>query len=155
MVLTGTMIASLIAAALGSTGAQIGSAFGQQASDQAFQAEQAQLQRDWQTAENSAMREWQSSENQLSRDWETEMSNTAYQRSVADMESAGLNPMAAFGLSNPSAAVSGASVGSAASAPSSSSGVGSSIHSGSSGSFMKQLTSLIGSASMLQKVLGS
>ncbi|AXH73672.1 MAG: DNA pilot protein [Microviridae sp.] len=58
-------------------------------------------------------REFNSAEAQKNRDYQTEMSNTAYQRAVKDMMTAGLNPMLAYsqgGASTPS--------GSAASAPS-------------------------------------
>lgn len=34
---------------------------------------------------------------QLNRDWQTQMSNTSYQRSVVDMEKAGLNPQMMYG----------------------------------------------------------
>lgn len=42
------------------------------------------------------------SEAQKQRDWETEMSNTAYQRQVADMRAAGINPAMAMGGSGAS-----------------------------------------------------
>lgn len=64
------------------------------ASNSAFNAEQAQLNRDF-----------QANQVQQAEDYQTQMSNTAFQRSVKDMEAAGINPMLAYmkgGASTPS-----------------------------------------------------
>lgn len=54
----------------------------------------------------SMSNKFNSAEAQKQRDWEEEMSNTAYQRGVKDMQAAGINPaiMAMGGASTPSGA---------------------------------------------------
>lgn len=61
-----------------------------------------------QQAANSANMAFNAQQAQMQRDWETQMSNTAYQRAMADMRAAGLNPILAGnlgGASTPGGAV--------------------------------------------------
>lgn len=82
--------------------------------------------RDFAASEAEKQREFNAEQAQIQRDYETQMSNTAVQRQVADMEAAGVNSAMAFsngasGASTPSGA---AATGSAASSASGHSNIG-------------------------------
>lgn len=79
-----------------------------------FSAEQAELawERNQQSA-REAMR-FEADQARINREWQTEMSNTAYQRQIADLKKAGINPVFALnggGASSPSGSTASGSAG--------------------------------------------
>ena len=93
---------------------------------QAFNAEQARLQRDFEAQSAGQARAFNQSEASAARAWAREMRQTAFQDTVADLKSAGLNPALAYsqgatGISGSSAASSAIPSGSSAASISSSS----------------------------------
>ena len=87
-----------------------------------FNAEQAALNRDFQRESARDAMAFEADQAALNREWQENMSNTSYQRAVADLKAAGLNPALAYQQGG-AATTSGATASGFSSAGSSASGV--------------------------------
>lgn len=74
----------------------------------AWSAQQAEIQRKWQEEQNKIAMDFNAAEAAKSRDWQAYMSNSAHQREVADLKAAGLNPILSATGGNGAAVTSGA-----------------------------------------------
>lgn len=77
-------------------------------SNNAFNAEQARLQREWTERQSAKAMAFNSFEAAKNRDWQQMMSNTAHQREIDDLKAAGLNPVLSAMNGNGAAVTSGA-----------------------------------------------
>uniref|UniRef100_A0AAU8AZR3 DNA pilot protein n=1 Tax=Dulem virus 139 TaxID=3145616 RepID=A0AAU8AZR3_9VIRU len=82
--------------------------YDQAASNNAWSANQAAIQRDWQVEQNKLAMEFNAAEAAKNRDWQKMMSDTAHQREIADLKAAGLNPVLSAMGGNGAAVTSGA-----------------------------------------------
>lgn len=114
------------------------------AGNNAWSAQQAKELRDWQSEQARITREYNAAEAEKNRSWQKEMSDSAHQREIADLQKAGLNPVLSVLGGNGASTTSGAT----ASATTPSGAMGSTDMSGASsfvnlmGNMLNQMTEL-------------
>lgn len=116
----GALLGSSIAGGIGSllsSGLQLAS----QAWSQDFNRKEAEKSRQFSHDEAELNRNFEAQQAEINRQWQTDMSNSAYQRSMTDMQQAGLNPNLMSGGLQASTGSSGVPQGSQASSASASS----------------------------------